>query len=269
MEPAADVEYAEQGEGPAVLLLPGSFGTGAGWKAVTGALGPGYRLVTTSLLGYGTTPDTRPDGNATMDRQVDLIDRIIERIGMPPHVVAHSFGGLAALAHALQGRHRPASLLLIEANPFGLLRVAGHHAHYTMVTTMTAAYFADVARGVPDAARRVIDFYGGDGAFDALPARARDYVVATTRVNVRDWTSGTPFEPPIETLQSLRLPTTVVRGATSHPAMLGIAGLLHELIPDSTMVTIGDGGHFLPTSHPAQIAELIRQRVQAKPGDGA
>lgn len=138
-----------------------------------------------------------------------------------------------------------------------------------MVTTMTAAYFAEVVRGVPDAVRRVIDFYGGAGAFEALPARARNYVVATTGVNVRDWTSGTPFEPPVETLQSLRLPTTIVRGATSHPAMLRIAGLLHELVPGSTMVTIGDGSHFLPTSHPAEIAELIRQQVRAKPGDGA
>ena len=79
-------------------------------------------MVTTSLLGYGATPDIRPDGNATMAQQVGLIDRIIDRIGTSPHVVGHSYGGLAAIVHALTGRHRPASLLLVEANPLGLLR---------------------------------------------------------------------------------------------------------------------------------------------------
>ena len=31
-------DYAETGSGPALLFLPGSFGTGAGWKPVLGLL---------------------------------------------------------------------------------------------------------------------------------------------------------------------------------------------------------------------------------------
>lgn len=112
-EQAVAFDYAEAGAGPALLFLPGSFGTGAGWKAVMGHLGDGYRMITTSLLGYGATPDSRPDGNATMAQQVGLIDLIIDRVGMPPHVIGHSYGGLSAIVHALTGRHRPASLLLV------------------------------------------------------------------------------------------------------------------------------------------------------------
>lgn len=269
MVPTGDFEYVEHGQGPAILMLPGSFGTPAAWKAVASALGEGYRLVTTSLLGYGATPDTRPDGNATMTQQVEIIDRIIERIGSPTHVVAHSFGGLAAIVHALQGSHRPASLLLIEATAFGLLRVTGNDTHYAMVIAMTSDYFSDVARGIPDAARRVIDFYGGPGAFDAMPARAREYIVATTASNVRDWTSGTPFEPSGEALRSITVPTTIVRGAATHPAVLRTGELLHQHMPGSTMVTIDGGGHFLPTTHPAEIAELTMQvmgKATSQPG---
>ena len=83
-------DYVETGSGKTLLLLPGSFGTAAGWKAAIGYLGDGYRIVTTSLLGYGATPDIRPEGNATMAQQVDLIDRIIDRIGTPPHIVGHA-----------------------------------------------------------------------------------------------------------------------------------------------------------------------------------
>jgi hypothetical protein len=38
---AVAFDYAETGSGPAVLFLPGSFGTGTGWKAVMGYLGDG------------------------------------------------------------------------------------------------------------------------------------------------------------------------------------------------------------------------------------
>ena len=79
----ADVEYSEWGEGPALLLLPGSFGMGSEWKAVTDRLTRSYHIVTTSLLGYGATAERRPLGNATMRQQTEVIDRILERIGEP------------------------------------------------------------------------------------------------------------------------------------------------------------------------------------------
>jgi pimeloyl-ACP methyl ester carboxylesterase len=261
-EQVDEFEYADTGSGPAVLLLPGSFGTGAGWKAVQEHLGDGYRVVTTSLLGYGRTPEARPDGNATMAQQVEVLDRIIDRIGMAPHVVGHSFGGLAAIAHALTGRWTPASLLLVEANPLGVLRATGHDEHYAMFTRMTARYFAEFAQQNPESARHVIDFYGGAGTFDSLPPKVRSYVVATTAVNVRDWSSGTPFEPSAEALRSIGVPTIVVRGGNSHPAMLCIAELLSDSIPHARLVTIEGGSHFLPSSHPQAIAALVRQLVE-------
>ncbi len=254
-------DYAETGSGPTLLFLPGSFGTGSAWKAVMEYLGDGYRMVTTSLLGYGATQDNRPDGNATMAQQISLIDRIIDRIGTSPHVVGHSYGGLSAIVHAMTGRRRPLSLLLVEANPLGLLRAVGDLEHYRMFESMTGPYFTDFARGDAEAARHVIDFYGGPGTFDSMPPKVCSYIVATTAVNVRDWTSGTPFEPSKETLRSIDIPTMVVRGGDSHPAMLKIAELLHDSISEANLVTIEGGSHFLPSSHPAEIAALIRQHV--------
>ncbi len=254
-------DYAEAGSGPTILFLPGSFGTGTGWKAVLGHLGDHYRTVTTSLLGYGSTPDTRPDGNDTMAQQVDLIDRIIDRIGTSPHIVGHSYGGLSALVHALTGRRRPQSLLLVEANPLGLLRAVGDWESYAMFESMTRQYFADFARGDVEAARHVIDFYGGPGTFDSMPPKVRSYVVATTAVNVRDWSSGMLFEPSRETLRSITIPTTVVRGGSGHPAMRRIAELLHQSIPAADLVTIEGGSHFLPSSHAAEMAAVVRQHV--------
>ncbi|MFO1408516.1 MAG: alpha/beta hydrolase [Steroidobacteraceae bacterium] len=256
-----DVEYSESGEGPALLLLPGSFGTGSGWKAVTDRLSQSYRIITTSLLGYGATAERRPLGNASMSQQTEVIDRIIDRIGAPTHIVGHSFGGLAALAHAVDGSIKPASLMLIEANPLGLLKTAGEAECYAMFGRMTAQYFAAFEAGDTEAARHVIDFYGGQGTFDAFPPKVRDYVVKTTPSNIRDWSSGTPFEPPLTAYNQIEAPTLVVRGGAGHPAMFRLAELLAEVIPNARLETVAGGTHFLPATNPRELASMLEAHV--------
>lgn len=257
-----DVEYSESGDGPALLMLPGSFGTGSGWKAVTDRLAARYRVVTTSLLGYGATAERRPLGNATMRQQTEVIDCVLDRIGEPTHVVGHSFGGLAALAHAVEGTIKPASLMLVEANPFGLLKVAGEASLYSMFGAMTSEYFADFAAGRDDAARHVIDFYGGHGAFAALPAKVRDYVMKTTPANIRDWSSGTPFEPPLAVWRQISAATLIVRGGDSHPAMVRLAEILAGAIPNARLETVVGGSHFLPATHPGELSRLLEEHVK-------
>src|SRR5262245_48216527 len=176
----SDVEYAERGHGPALLFLPGSFSTGAGWKPIIERLGDGYRFVTTSLLGYGATVERRAVGNATTQPQTEVLDVIFKRIAAPVHIVAHSYGGVCALAHAVHGRHKAASLTLIEAGPLGILRTSGEEAQYSRFSEMTEVYFAEFAAGKPDAARHVIDYLGGAGSYEAFPPKVRDYVIATT-----------------------------------------------------------------------------------------
>jgi pimeloyl-ACP methyl ester carboxylesterase len=259
----ADVEFSERGEGPALLLLPGSFGTGSGWQAVTDRLARSHRIVTTSLLGYGATAERRPIGNATMRQQTEVIDLILERIGEPTHVVGHSFGGLAALAHAIEGAVKPASLMLVEANPLGLLKTSGERDLYAMFGAMTRDYFAEFEAGRPDAARHVINFYGGAGTFSAFPAKVRDYVIRTTPANIRDWSSGTPFEPPTSAYQRIDVPTLVVRGGNGHPAMMRIAEILAEFIPQARLQTVVGGSHFLPATHPAELARLLDVHIEA------
>jgi pimeloyl-ACP methyl ester carboxylesterase len=256
-----DIEYAERGQGPALLLVPGSFGTGAGWKPVIDKLGDGYRFVTTSLLGYGATMERRPLVPATMEEQNDALDIVFERIGAPVHVVAHSYGGLSALAHALAGKHRAASLTLVEANPLCILRTTGEDALFGMFGAMTQIYFAEFEAGRSDAARHVIDFYGGVGAFDALPQRVRDFVVATTASNIRDWSSAASFTPSLAEYGKIAAPTLVIRGGNGHPAMMRIAELIAAHVPDASLKTIDGGSHFLPATHPSELAALVATHV--------
>ena len=55
----------------------------------------------------------------------------------------------------------------------------------------------------------------------------------------------------------------IVRGEAGHPAMLSMATILHGAVQNSTLVSIADGSHFLPSTHAPRLAELIRAHVTA------
>lgn len=261
--PIPGVEYAERGMGPAVLFIPGSFGTGAGWRAVIEQLGEGYRCVTTSLLGYGATVERRSAGNTAIALELDALETVIDKIGTPVHIVGHSYGALCTLALAVQRNRDIRSLTLIEANPLDALRQAGEADHYRSFRTMTDGYFRAYAAGDREAARSVIDFYGGAGTFDGFPPKVRDYVIATTATNILDWQTGYAFDAALAEYTSIAAPTLLIRGLQGHPAMLRMAEVLHAELPTASLASISDGSHFLPSTHPAEMAACIRGMVDA------
>ena len=60
IEDIADVSITTRsGAGPTVVLVPGSCSTGAAWRPVMAQWKNNFRVVTTSLLGYGGTQERR------------------------------------------------------------------------------------------------------------------------------------------------------------------------------------------------------------------
>ncbi|UVK40922.1 alpha/beta hydrolase [Mesorhizobium sp. AR10] len=97
----SSIDYVETGSGPAVLFVPGSFSTHAAWRPIQKLLPAAYRMVGTSLCGYGATPETRTRNDFGMQHELRIIEHAARRIGGPVHLVGHSFGGTVALAAAL------------------------------------------------------------------------------------------------------------------------------------------------------------------------
>ena len=107
-----NIDYDEQGSGPTIVFVPGSWGTRSAWRGVIAALDKPFRVVTTSLLGYGGTQERRTATDLSMERQAEIIEAVARRAGGTVHLVGHSFGGLACprRGHARNDQDRqPAS----------------------------------------------------------------------------------------------------------------------------------------------------------------
>ena len=260
-DPRGPIDYDETGEGPTVVLVPGSCSTGAAWRPMVSHWKGGFRCVTTSLLGYGGTAERRTTDSADISLEAEIIETVIRRAGAPVHLVGHSFGGLAGLAVAVRHPHLVRTLTILEAPAAEILRHAGEDQHYLAFRNMTGAYFGAWQAGQANAIERMIDFYGGVGTFAGWAQRVRDYANETTAVNVLDWASAYGFALTPTLFSKVATPTLVARGENSHPAVQRANELLSQSIPGATIATVPGAAHFMITTHASQLADLIASRI--------
>jgi pimeloyl-ACP methyl ester carboxylesterase len=255
------IDYDESGDGPTVVLVPGSCSTGAAWRPVVAQLKGRFRCVTTSLLGYGGTVERRTVLDADISHEADVLEAVIRRAASPVHLVGHSFGGLSALAVALRKRAPLLSLTIMEAPAPEILRPMREYRHYLAFRNMTDDYFNAFEAGDTAAISRMIDFYGGEGTFASWPQRVRDYAVQTTPVNLLDWASAYGFRLTPAVLATVTIPTLVMWGDASHPAAKRANQLIGQCIPDAAVASLSGASHFMVSTHASEVAGMIAQHL--------
>jgi pimeloyl-ACP methyl ester carboxylesterase len=258
---AGPVDYEESGQGPTIVLVPGSCSTGAAWKAVIARLDGRYRTIATSLPGYGGSAERRTHGDRSIVPLASAVEAVIRHSGGPVHLVGHSFGGEVGLAVALRGRVELESFSIFESPAPGMLSVFGRRDRHDEFRAMTDAYIEDFQSGNADAIASMVDFYGGPGTFASWPASVRGYAAKTTPTNILDWGSAYGFEPSPRALAELDLPVMVAVGENSHPAVVEANALIAEAVPRASFATIGRAAHFMTATHPHAVADLIVRHV--------
>jgi pimeloyl-ACP methyl ester carboxylesterase len=208
----------------------------------------------TSLLATAVS-ERRTDGH--IDRREPRSSVCHRRAGAPVHLIGHSFGGSSCLSVAMRNRVELSSSPC-WATAFDVLPCA-EEPRYREVVMMGDSH-CDVLPG-PEAARRVIDFYGGDGSFDAMPQRMRDYIVATTPRNIIDWASVFGQRSSLADYGRISVPSLVVQGADAHPCVARAAEIAAGAIGDTTLVTLPNASHFMMATHPREVAALIEEHV--------
>lgn len=257
------IDYDELGTGPAILFVPGSCSTGAAWRSVISHLNGQYRVVTTSLSGYGGTTERRTTDDRSIWRVASALEEVTRQAGDRVHLVGHSFGGLASLAVALRGRVSLKSLTILDVPAPQILLSHGEPELYAAFRQMTDAYFDAFRSGNADAIASVIDFYGGPGTFASWPSAVSGYAVKTTATNLLDWESAYGFDLSADLLASVNLPVLVVTGEHSHPAVICANTLISRAISGSTRAIVPNASHFMIATHAGDVARLIVGHVNA------
>jgi pimeloyl-ACP methyl ester carboxylesterase len=254
------IDYCERGTGPTIVFVPGSCATRSAWGNVLDALENRFRTVTTSLPGYGGTRESRTETDCSIDRSSETVEAVIRCAGGPVHLVGHSYGALVCLDLALCGLMPLMSLTLIEPVVFGLLRQAGEFSLHEQVATMRDDYFRSFEAGDREATRQILDYLDGTGRFASLPPGRREQIIAKTPAHVFDMRSG--FDPKMASLRNILLPTRIVRGERTSPALRKCADILSGAMANASLHTIGGAGHFMTATHSVELAEHVADHVR-------
>jgi pimeloyl-ACP methyl ester carboxylesterase len=229
------------------------------WRALMEALKDRYRVLAINLFGYGETtswPGTAPQ---SLYAQAQLVLALCEEAGTPVHFVGHSFGGSVALKAAMLLGPRVESLILLEANPFYLLKQNGRTQAFLESRALRDHVKCFGALGEwPKVAQRFADYWLGDGSWDAMPEKRRVVFAESLSPNFYEWDAVMEEETTVEQCRTLAAKTLVVSDAGTRFPIREIVDIFTEACPHWIFRTIPEGGHMAPLTRPELINPIVR-----------
>jgi pimeloyl-ACP methyl ester carboxylesterase len=109
------VHYKDEGTGPTLLLVHGSFGDLGDWDGWVAALKDRWRIVRFDRPGAGLTGAVA-NGNYSLDRQLAIVDALMDSLGIERFAVAGaSLGGPVAYRYASTRTERVTALVLLNS----------------------------------------------------------------------------------------------------------------------------------------------------------
>lgn len=250
------------GAGPALLFLPGSYGHYSAWRDIQSSLSGQYRLISTSLPGYGGSLETRSKHTNDTTEMIAFVEWLIKKIGEPVHLIGHSFGGLVSLASVLDGRSKPLSMITFEANPLYALPDSGPRPFDVDLNDLTRRFRAALDAKDPKAASIIIDFYSQPGMFQSMPETFQKYCEDSAPTNRFDWQVAEGFTPRYSEFSAIQIPYTIVRGEHAVPSVKNITEQLIRHAPQSRSEVVLGANHFLITTHAKDCAKIIDTHMQ-------
>jgi pimeloyl-ACP methyl ester carboxylesterase len=257
--------FREAGTGPAVVCLHANASTSGQWRALMERLAGRFRVIAVDTYGAGKSPEWPGERRLQLADEVALLEPVFGAAGASFHLVGHSYGAAIALKAALLHPGRVRSMALYEPTLFALLEEEkpGQPAAQEIHAAAQDAARA-VERGAMDAAaERFIDYWMGEGSWQAMPPERRPAVAASMR-NIAGWEHALFTEPtPLAAFAQLRIPILYLVGARSRASARGVARLLTRTLPQATVGELEGVGHMAPVTHP----ELVNARIEAFLGE--
>lgn len=251
--------FEQCGSGSPIVFIHGSFASTSTWKKMIDQLSASHHCISIKLPGHCGTPDPDDFSNPSIETELSMIERVVRELtDEPVHLVGHSYGGVVALALALKGSLTLSRVTLYEPVAVWVLDAVNDVAMTDSVQRFLEQYRNDVSSGAPFACGQVINFWGGDGAFEPLPDFIKNSMDLLVSNNIRHWDICTAPTNNRDDLNNFAIPTSLVCGSKSNPVAHAITDHLTREIPLSEKHVIEGASHFLVTSHADECLSVIQ-----------
>lgn len=256
------VRVVDEGSGPPVVFLHSGVGSPGEWRSVFTRWSAPNRLIAIDVYG-GSGPN--PAGHPTVDDYADQVRAVAEYVDGPLHLVGFSWGGATALRVATTTPSILASLTVIEPQAYSLLP-KDHPDAFATMTAMRDRWRRHVAANRwHEAFASFLDYYNGQGSFDAWPADRRDAFLAEQQARGDLW--DVLFDSPVspKELETVAVPSLVVEGGQTADVERVLCDVVRRHVPTCRHVVIDGAGHMMPLTHPQELTEALIAHVGSVP----
>jgi pimeloyl-ACP methyl ester carboxylesterase len=246
------VGFERDGAGVPLGAVHGGTADRTRWAPVRDALAMHFELFLVDRRGRGLSTDER--GPYDLTREGEDLVAVLAEAGGPAVLVAHSYGGLAALEAARRTDHIGALVLYEPA------AAARGHA---VVEDELLALFED--RLAEDDREGMLELFFTEviGLPPAAVEEMRGTPIWQARLGaihtmVREGRAANAFDLRPERWAALTVPTTVLMGTESAPWLQAAARAAHEALPTSRFVELEGQGHMAIDLVPDRFVAEVR-----------
>ena len=264
------VHYFDEGQGPVILMLHGSFGNLHTFDDVARQLQDRYRVIRFDQPPAGLSGPS-PDGFSLNPEE--FVHGFLAAVGVSRvAVLATSSGGILAYRHAAAYPEDVSALILSNVPPSAPVDNAGAMKRAPWFTRVSLTACLKYAKPwsrtcTEDFLRSVV--HRQDRVTDAVIAQYYDF---GRRVDSRQPNTMTGImrkdDEVRRYLSQVQAPVKLVWGALDHVLPPATAALMAERLTATTTETVmlADVSHYPPLEAPAEVAAAVDQFLQRLPG---
>ena len=251
------LNYNRQGEGEALLIIHGLFGSSRNWKTLAGRFAENYQVITPDLRNHGDS--FHAPGMSYQDMAQDIL-ALMQALGIDSaHLIGHSMGGKVAMKLAHDDPQRVKKLVVADVAPV----VYSHHYDDIInpvlaldLTTLHNRRQADEQLQASISDQRVRLFILQNLEFNNGFARWKLNWVAI-RDNMVDITG-------FEDISGWRVenPSLFIRGEMSHYIDDAGKSLITQHFPQVQFETLAAAGHWLHAAQPEAVYRSVSRFLE-------
>lgn len=241
-----------------VVLLHASGSSARQWDRLADTLRCTHDVQAIDLHGHGRRAPWSGVGPLSLHDDAALALEVLERAG-GGHLVGHSYGGAVAMHLAAA---RPALVRSLAVYEPVLLHLLAEHAAPAPGAIEVFAVAAQIRRRAGEgdghsAAACFVDYWSGPGTWQGLEPRQQGAIVSrmATVIAHFDTLRAEPLPPAAR--RQLRMPVLVLHGSRTTRAARLVAGLLEQLLPAATHVSLAGLGHMGPLTNPEPVNQQL------------
>ena len=242
--------------GPAVLFLHSSGLSGRQWRRYALALAEqGWRAFAPDYIGCGDSEGWHGEGPFHFHADRSAMAELARELDEPLALVGHSYGGLLALQIAVELGERVTSIAVWEPVAWGVLR--DRPADAEPARALAAEFYDPRARGTEGWMRRFVEWWSGEGAWEALGEGGRARMMDGAAKTFDEVRSVDADRTPASYYASIEAPVLLMNGTRSpSPARSACERLAHAL-PHATRTQLEGAGHLAPLQEGERVAPLV------------